>query len=213
MSYLCQTGGGLAQEREEGDSTKLHLKLGLSPLESPLHSRSVSLALSLSLSLAFLGGSAAPARLLRKSELLHQGDNCQSAGGGVQPVPPCLPTPTRCPLSLPHPEEREWGRLNRPHTFEVASVSDATRFPACSSSLSTSISVRCETRSEVVGGGGGGESGPATPASSLPPPPSSLRDAVLRTITAAQRRLKNVKGIFMAAHTAATVGRRSRLHR
>ena len=32
--------GRLEEEREEGDITKLHLKLGLSPLESPLHSLS-----------------------------------------------------------------------------------------------------------------------------------------------------------------------------
>ena len=41
-------GGVLEEEKEEGDITKLHLKLGLSPLESPLRSLPLSLSLSLS---------------------------------------------------------------------------------------------------------------------------------------------------------------------
>lgn len=62
MSYLCQTGGGrgrggMEEEREEGDITKLHLKLGLSPLDSPS-----------TLSLAFLGSFGAQARFFNRSE-------------------------------------------------------------------------------------------------------------------------------------------------
>ncbi len=54
--------GGMVEEREEGDITKLHLKLGLSPVGVP------SLALSLSLSLAFLGGFGAQARSFNGNE-------------------------------------------------------------------------------------------------------------------------------------------------
>lgn len=47
----------MEEEREEGDITKLHLKLGLSPLESPC-----------TLSLAFLGGFGAQARFFNRNE-------------------------------------------------------------------------------------------------------------------------------------------------
>ncbi len=50
-------GGEVEEEREEGDITKLHLKLGLSPLESPC-----------TLSLAFLGGFGAQARFFNRNE-------------------------------------------------------------------------------------------------------------------------------------------------
>lgn len=49
--------GGLEEEREEGDITKLHLKLGLSSLESPC-----------TLSPAFLGGFGAQARFFNRNE-------------------------------------------------------------------------------------------------------------------------------------------------
>lgn len=56
--------GGMVEEREEGDITKLHLKLGLSPVGVP----SLALSLSLSLSLAFLGGFGAQARSFNGNE-------------------------------------------------------------------------------------------------------------------------------------------------
>lgn len=52
-----RVSGGVEEEREEGDVTKLHLKLGLSPSESPC-----------TLSPAFLGGFGAQARLFNGDE-------------------------------------------------------------------------------------------------------------------------------------------------
>lgn len=120
MSYLCQTGGGLAQEREEGDSTKLHLKLGLSPLESPLHSRSVSLALSPSLSLAFLGGSAAPARLLRhktkKASCCIKEIIVRVLAEECSPCPPACPRPHGAHSPPPPPRGKRGGPIKpAPH--------------------------------------------------------------------------------------------------
>lgn len=94
----------MEEEREEGDSTKLHLKLGLSPLESPStlspwHSWEAS---------ELRHGSS----IEMKKRLLHQGDNCQSAGGvqwelltsrSLCPADPHTPTPTSVPTRFPHP--------------------------------------------------------------------------------------------------------------
>lgn len=89
-----EDGGSLEEEREEGDITKLHLKLVLSLLESPC-----------TLSLAFLGGFGAQARFFnrnRKRDCCIKEINVKVLALWSKPQPVCPADPhTLTPTSMP----------------------------------------------------------------------------------------------------------------